>query len=446
MTKISVIMPSLNVVEYIDECIQSVINQTLKEIEIICVDAGSTDGTYEKLLKYAELDSRIRIIVSDVKSYGKQINTGIQQAKGKYIGIVETDDFIDSNMYEQLYELSEKYGLEFIKGDYDAVYRNSDNTYTTIPTRMFDKNLAFFYNQLLSPANLPILHELGLNIWRGIYRKDFLVNSNIYLNETKGAAFQDTAFYHQLIMKSHRAMFVKESYYKYRQDREESSFKNPNTLIYTYDEYRELIDQYRHDQNVSPLHWHYIYVKMLREYVKHMKNYIITHNYNENSLNEILDKIEWFNYEINNAIENGILCQTDFSTEIWEDYSTIRQSARLFAELVKVRMNEDNIIIKNFWKDIENSNIIVFGIGAYGKKVSGILNLHGYSISAYCDNNETVHEFIGKKVYQPEQAITLFEDAVYIVASKWYADDMKRQLEALGVCYDKIKKYSTIIM
>ena len=100
-------MPSLNVVQYIDECIQSVINQTLKEIEIICVDAGSTDGTYEKLLKYAELDSRIRIIVSDVKSYGKQINTGIQQAKGKYIGIVETDDFIDSNMYEQLYELSE---------------------------------------------------------------------------------------------------------------------------------------------------------------------------------------------------------------------------------------------------------------------------------------------------------------------------------------------------
>ena len=52
---------------------------------------------------------------------------------------------------------------------------------------------------------------------------------------------------------------------------------------------------------------------------------------------------------------------------------------------------------------------------------------------------------MGKKVYQPEQAITLFEDAVFIVSSKWYADDMKRQLEALGVCYDKIKKYSTII-
>ena len=90
-------MPSLNVVNYIDECIQSVINQTLKEVQIICVDAGSTDGTYERLMNYSRRDSRIRVIMSNIKSYGKQINMGIEQAEGKYIGIVETDDFIASN-------------------------------------------------------------------------------------------------------------------------------------------------------------------------------------------------------------------------------------------------------------------------------------------------------------------------------------------------------------
>ena len=70
---VSVIMPSLNVVKYIDECIQSVLNQSLKEIEIICVDAGSTDGTYERLKEYETNDSRVRVILSDKRSYGLAI-------------------------------------------------------------------------------------------------------------------------------------------------------------------------------------------------------------------------------------------------------------------------------------------------------------------------------------------------------------------------------------
>ena len=65
---ISVIMPSLNVAQYIDECLSSVINQSLKNIEIICVDAGSTDGTLEKIKNYAEKDERIKVIVSEKKA------------------------------------------------------------------------------------------------------------------------------------------------------------------------------------------------------------------------------------------------------------------------------------------------------------------------------------------------------------------------------------------
>ena len=68
--KVSIIMPSLNVVDYIQECMESVVNQTLKDIEIICVDAGSTDGTLEILREYEEKDSRVKIILSDRKSYG----------------------------------------------------------------------------------------------------------------------------------------------------------------------------------------------------------------------------------------------------------------------------------------------------------------------------------------------------------------------------------------
>ena len=86
--KISIIMPSLNVVEYIDECIKSVLNQTLTDIEILCVDAGSEDGTWEKLEQYASNDVRVKLIRSERKSYGYQMNLGIKAAKGEYIGIV----------------------------------------------------------------------------------------------------------------------------------------------------------------------------------------------------------------------------------------------------------------------------------------------------------------------------------------------------------------------
>ena len=98
MPKISIIMPSLNVAAYIRECIESVINQTITDIEILCIDAGSTDGTLEILEEYAIKDSRIRLIKSDKKSYGYQINTGIDMAMGEYLGIVETDDCIETDM------------------------------------------------------------------------------------------------------------------------------------------------------------------------------------------------------------------------------------------------------------------------------------------------------------------------------------------------------------
>ena len=102
---VSVILPSLNVKPFIEECVESVINQTLENIEIICVDAGSDDGTLEILEDYANKDSRIKILRSDKRSYGHQMNLGIAAAEGEYVGILETDDYVEEDMYESLYEL-----------------------------------------------------------------------------------------------------------------------------------------------------------------------------------------------------------------------------------------------------------------------------------------------------------------------------------------------------
>ena len=91
--KVSVVLPSLNVADYIEECLASVLNQSLDELEVICVDAGSTDSTREILDDYAKKDSRIVVLHSNVKSYGKQVNMGLDYACGAYVAILETDDW-----------------------------------------------------------------------------------------------------------------------------------------------------------------------------------------------------------------------------------------------------------------------------------------------------------------------------------------------------------------
>lgn len=97
MPKISIIMPSFNVAPYIRECMDSVLAQTLSDIEVIVVDADSTDGTREILDEYAQKDSRIVILKDDKKSTGYANNKALDYATGEYIGIVETDDYIDQN-------------------------------------------------------------------------------------------------------------------------------------------------------------------------------------------------------------------------------------------------------------------------------------------------------------------------------------------------------------
>ena len=117
-SKVSIIMPSLNVGPFIRECIDSAVNQTLTDIEILCVDAGSTDGTAEILQEYAAKDSRVHFIHSDVRSYGYQMNLGLDAATGEYIGILETDDWTEPNQFEKMYEAAKAQDADLVKSNY----------------------------------------------------------------------------------------------------------------------------------------------------------------------------------------------------------------------------------------------------------------------------------------------------------------------------------------
>ncbi|MDE6567744.1 MAG: glycosyltransferase, partial [Lachnospiraceae bacterium] len=241
--ELSVIMPSLNVANYIEECINSALNQTLKHIEIICIDAGSEDGTWEILKRYENLsdtDKKMRLIHSDIKSYGYQVNLGIKLAAGKYIAILETDDIVDEHMYEYLLKLADAHCLDFIKANYDCFYtlRNGERYYEKMPLWHEEFNR---YNSVLNPSNDDFLYAYDYSIWAGIFNKNFLIQNNIWLNETKGAAYQDIGFAQQVLACAKRAYYSDKSFYRYRRDREMSSINSLYGLHYSRQEFTRLI-------------------------------------------------------------------------------------------------------------------------------------------------------------------------------------------------------------
>ena len=122
MIKVSIVVPVYNVEKYLRQCMDSIVNQTLKEIEIICVDDGSTDSSGDILDEYASRDNRVRVIHKENKGYGHSMNMGFHAANGKYIGIVESDDYAEPEMFEVLYEEAEKKQLDVIKSSFYFYY------------------------------------------------------------------------------------------------------------------------------------------------------------------------------------------------------------------------------------------------------------------------------------------------------------------------------------
>ena len=115
--KVSVIIPVYNVEKYLRECLESVINQTLKDIEIICINDGSTDKSYEILKEYAKLDHRIRILNQSNMGQSAARNRGLEIAKGKYVYFMDSDDWLEKDALKCLTDISESKNLQILYFD-----------------------------------------------------------------------------------------------------------------------------------------------------------------------------------------------------------------------------------------------------------------------------------------------------------------------------------------
>ena len=239
MAKVSIVIPVYNVERYLRECLDSVKNQTLQDIEIICVDDGSKDSSGAILDEYANNDERFRIIHKQNEGYGKAMNIGMATATSPYIGIVESDDYIASNMFETLYTIIEKYKVDVVKSDHYEFCENYKGKYIEdyIPI-INDEKYFDLYGKVLNVKEHECVLGFRKYTWSGLYRTSFLRQKKIAHNETSGAAFQDNGFWFQSMIMHSSIYFVKQAFYRYRIDNINSSIHskgNPFAVCNEYD-------------------------------------------------------------------------------------------------------------------------------------------------------------------------------------------------------------------
>lgn len=216
--KVSVIVPICNVEKYLSKCLDSLITQKLKDIEIICINDGSKDRSLEIIKEFEKKDSRIVVIDKINTGYGDSMNYGLLKAKGEYVGIVESDDFADMNMFENLYQMAKKYNADIAKSNYYLFWDNPEKI--------------IYYNNLNVSSVINVtdickekLLRATCSIWSAVYKKDFIIKNNIFFLTTPGASYQDTSFKFKSTLLAKNIVLSPEAFLYYRQDNANSSVK-----------------------------------------------------------------------------------------------------------------------------------------------------------------------------------------------------------------------------
>lgn len=432
---VSVILPSLNVARYIRECIDSVRNQTMRQIEILCVDAGSTDGTLEILEKYVAVDARIRIINSDQKSYGHQVNLGIEAARGQYIGIVETDDFIDTIMYQNLYSYVGTDYPDFIKGGYYD-YAEIENR-KLICESSRDDLLGVFGQQI----DLRQEREKGLldlnHIWAGIYRRDFLLEKDIKFNETPGASYQDTSFSMLVGLLADTGVYVAGSYYYYRRDNANSSVKSSTKWRCVIDELeyvsQEIVKKEKNSEDIQQLIWKYKPIFYFWNYLR------LPQKEREQFGAEICRELEKY-------IEDSVLYRS--LSEGRKEMITVMKNPDISdAYLKKQKVLEDKYraLITLARK---GEKCILISAGRYSERMLVFQDFAGNKyIDAVADNNIMRQgcEWNGYIIMSLSEAVHQYEKHWFIIANRRFSNELCNQLIGEGIPENKILIFDSIL-
>lgn len=221
--KVSVIVPVYKVEKYLVKCIESIINQTLEEIEIIIVDEGEKDRCREIIDFYESADKRIIAPHKKNGGYGASCNLGIGMAKGEYIIIVESDDYIEKEMCEELYDYAKLLDADVVKTPYYEVYNDGYRQNCCYRNKMLNVTPQ---GKCFSMKEFGSMLEIHASLWSGIYKTEYMKKNNILFVAAKGGAYVDVGFRIDTLINTDKIAWLNKPYYNYRVDSEGSTTNN----------------------------------------------------------------------------------------------------------------------------------------------------------------------------------------------------------------------------
>ena len=233
--KVSVIVPCYNVEPWVERCLESLVNQTLSDIEIICIDDKSIDNTLKVLGRFVKKDKRIKLIAhKNNMGVSASRNDGLKAACGDYVGFVDPDDFVDFDFYEKLYERAIDTDADVVKAGIRTVdLQNGRQTVNNkIPKHISDFSGAF---------------------WSAIYKRDFLNRFNIKFDE-KLILGEDTLFVSNVVLNTSNIQFIKDTCYNYFYQRPGSLDSRTLSHVRAESIYSSVIQRLKLIENASLSH------------------------------------------------------------------------------------------------------------------------------------------------------------------------------------------------
>lgn len=408
--KVSVLVPVYNVEKYLRICLDSLLCQTLRDIEIICIDDGSTDHSSEILAEYAAKDARIVVITKENTGYGASMNMGLRCAGGEYIGIVESDDYALPEMFEQLYIAAKKHDAEMVKANYYQVFSGNNK-------KNFIENLnGLPYEKIINPLEELELFSKAPTIWSGIYRNDFLKNNKILFHETPGASFQDISFAFFVLFYARRVVLFKEAYLCYRYDNEGSSVKSGAKVFCVCDEMERI------ENLIGDKDWE------LQRFMQTVKFNKYLYNYDRIDSMYQYAFLMRMHFEWEEAKQAGLLQEEYWDKGNWQIMEEIRTRPEKFFrrtnrdymiryQIAPYTLNRD-VYKKGIFDEVNRySKVVIYGAGVYGRKAFDLLHdkvtIYAFAVTDKEGNEEEVNDI---PVYKIDTLLSLRDEMLIVVA------------------------------
>ena len=270
--KISVIVPIYNSEKYLKKCIDSIINQTLKEIEIICINDGSTDNSLSILNEYKEKDSRIIVLTQENQGQGVARNNGIEIARGEYLACIDSDDWIESEMFEKLYNTAKEKDAEIVHCNYYTVHKE-DLIHHSSVRYLKTKNIKITPGVVYNFKKMPEHVFFGITNFPclRICKLDFIKKNHIKFTPFK--FYEDSPYCLESIILAERIVYLDENLYYYR-DLETSCSKTAERhIVEIYDNFNDIISKYfknnKKVQKSFDTYWAFVFIS---DYLHFLKN------------------------------------------------------------------------------------------------------------------------------------------------------------------------------